>query len=223
MGVPLSLGTSGGEVSFGPDGRALVLTPGYVPDYTFEHASRQWILADLDTGEVLDRGRLDFDAVWLATSPDGRHAAITGDGGELIVLDLARASPSGGHHRSRHYGLGHGLLERRVADRHDRPRRERQPVGRQDRGAAGVGPAAREGHLGRGLLARRLDGHDRDRLRRASTSGTPTRATRLEFACRLAGRDFTEAEWRQHFGGRPWQPTCPDQMATDSSETGPPQ
>ena len=32
----------------------------------------------------------------------------------------------------------------------------------------------------------------------------------LEFACRLAGRDFTEAEWRQHFGDRPRQPTCPD-------------
>ena len=32
----------------------------------------------------------------------------------------------------------------------------------------------------------------------------------LEFACRLAGRDFTEAEWRQHFGDRPRQPTCPE-------------
>ena len=31
----------------------------------------------------------------------------------------------------------------------------------------------------------------------------------IEFACRLAGRDLTEAEWRQDFGDRPWQPTCP--------------
>ena len=77
----------------GPDGRALILTPGYVPDYTFDHASRQWVLADLDTGEVVDRGVLDFDAVWLATSPDGRHAAITGLSGELVVLDLDTGEP----------------------------------------------------------------------------------------------------------------------------------
>ena len=72
-----------------------------MPDYTFEHASRQWVLANLDTGEVVDRGSLDFDAVWLASSPDGRHAAITGLGGELVVLDLASgeplAAPTKGH------------------------------------------------------------------------------------------------------------------------------
>ncbi len=31
----------------------------------------------------------------------------------------------------------------------------------------------------------------------------------VDFACRLAGRDLTEAEWLQYFGARPWQPTCP--------------
>ena len=31
----------------------------------------------------------------------------------------------------------------------------------------------------------------------------------VEFGCRMAGRDLTEAEWRQHFGDRPWQATCP--------------
>ena len=82
VGVPLTLGTPGGAVSLGPDGRALVLSPGYVPDYTFDHQSRQWVLADLDTGMVVDRGTLDFDAGWLVTSPDGRHAAVTGWGGE---------------------------------------------------------------------------------------------------------------------------------------------
>ena len=32
----------------------------------------------------------------------------------------------------------------------------------------------------------------------------------VEFACRVAGRGFTEAEWSAQFGGRPFQETCPD-------------
>lgn len=31
----------------------------------------------------------------------------------------------------------------------------------------------------------------------------------LDFACTLAGRDFTRAEWEEAFGGRPYQQTCP--------------
>ena len=31
----------------------------------------------------------------------------------------------------------------------------------------------------------------------------------IEFACRLAGRDLTEDEWREHFADRPYQETCP--------------
>ena len=93
VGVTVQLEGTGGALSLGPEGRALVLTPGYVPDPTFEHASREWVLVDLDTGEVLRRGSVDFDAVWLASSPDGRHAAITGLGGELVVLDLESGEP----------------------------------------------------------------------------------------------------------------------------------
>jgi hypothetical protein len=31
----------------------------------------------------------------------------------------------------------------------------------------------------------------------------------VEFACRMAGRDFTEAEWKDHFGDRPYLHLCP--------------
>ena len=31
----------------------------------------------------------------------------------------------------------------------------------------------------------------------------------VTFACRIAGRDFTEAEWATHFGDRPFRTTCP--------------
>jgi hypothetical protein len=38
----------------------------------------------------------------------------------------------------------------------------------------------------------------------------------VEFACRVAGRDFTEAEWTEQFGTRPYQETCPRHLARAS-------
>lgn len=35
----------------------------------------------------------------------------------------------------------------------------------------------------------------------------------LEFACRIAGRDFTPAEWQEHFVDRLFQQTCPSPSA----------
>ena len=31
----------------------------------------------------------------------------------------------------------------------------------------------------------------------------------IEFACRVAGRNLTDAEWRDAFGDRPYRQTCP--------------
>lgn len=31
----------------------------------------------------------------------------------------------------------------------------------------------------------------------------------IAFACRMAGRDFTRAEWATHFGDRLFRTTCP--------------
>ena len=33
----------------------------------------------------------------------------------------------------------------------------------------------------------------------------------VQFACRVAGRDFTEAEWSAQFGDRPYRETCPQE------------
>lgn len=32
----------------------------------------------------------------------------------------------------------------------------------------------------------------------------------IAYACRMAGRDFTQAEWATEFGDRPYQRTCPE-------------
>lgn len=31
----------------------------------------------------------------------------------------------------------------------------------------------------------------------------------IQFACRIAGRDFTSTEWKEQFGSRSFQRTCP--------------
>lgn len=36
----------------------------------------------------------------------------------------------------------------------------------------------------------------------------PTAGAWIDLACRLAGRQLTEAEWREHVGDRPYRPTC---------------
>ena len=86
-------GTGSGGL-LGPDNRtALFFTPGYQPDQTFEHPSQGWLLMDLLTGETVNEGDVGFDPDWFARSPDGRHAAIVGKAGEVVVIDLASGEP----------------------------------------------------------------------------------------------------------------------------------
>ena len=37
----------------------------------------------------------------------------------------------------------------------------------------------------------------------------PSAERAVEFACRAAGRDLTEAEWAEHFPGQPFRSVCP--------------
>jgi WD40 repeat protein len=210
VGVPLSLGTRGGALSLGPDARALIITPGYLPDITFDHPSRQWVLADLDSGEVVDRGLLDFDAIWLASSPDGRHAAITGLSGELVVLDLDTGEPV------REAATGHTTTVWGTVYSSDGSRIVTTGLD----GSVTLWEGRTGELLGSVLLPEKVTSTagfvaDSSTVLIASDFGglyewNTDPGNSLEFACRLAGRDLTEAEWRQHFGERPWQPTCPD-------------
>ncbi len=209
VGVPVLLEGTGGAVSLGPEGRALVLTPGYVPDPTFEHASRGWVLVDLDSGKVLRRGSVDFDAVWLDSSPDGRHAAITGLGGELVVLDLASGEPVGEPtvgHATNVWGTVYSDDGSRI-------------VTTGEDGSVILWNGVTGELLGSVLLPEKVVsaaafGADVSSVVIASDNDglyywDTRRETAIEFACGLAGRDLSEAEWQQTFGDRPWQPTCP--------------
>ncbi len=214
VGEPMPLDTHGGAVSLGPAGRALVLTPGYVEDYTVDHVSRQWVLVDLDTGREVRRGEVGFDAGWLATSPDGRHAAITGTRGELVVLDLVTGEPV--------QPPTTGDATTIWATEYSADGSRIVTTGRDGSVSLWDGPTGEL--LGSVVLPEKVTvfasfGADDRTIVITTSSGSlyywdTSAAHAVEFACRLAGRDLTEAEWRQAFDDRPWQPTCPVDGAT---------
>jgi WD40 repeat protein len=143
-------------------------------------------------------------------SPDGGHAAMAGREGRVLVLDLhageAIRAPVRGHNdfiSSLTYS----------------------PDGRRILTGGG------DSHLAlwageTGLLLARVPvpqgamvaafGDDPDTVLSVDTGMGPvyewdTDVTHaLDFACRVAGRAFTEAEWSAQFGTRPYQEICPN-------------
>jgi hypothetical protein len=55
---------------------------------------------------------------------------------------------------------------------------------------------------GRTLLITPWAGHD-------SFVWDPSASRAVDFACRMAGRDLSQEEWRQNFGSLPYRRTCP--------------
>jgi WD40 repeat protein len=209
LGNAVQVGAGGAYVFLGPDGQTgLRLTPGYVPDPTFDHPGRGWVLADLETGRVVSEGEVGFDTAWLARSPDGQHAAIGGTNGEVEVLDLvsgeALRPPVVGHSATvwtMTYSPDGSRIVTTAAD-----------------GSASLWDSATGDLLGTVLLPERVtaeaefasDGHT---IVIASGYGSvylwdPSMSHARMFACRLAGRDFTRVEWEEAFGDRPYQETC---------------
>jgi WD40 repeat protein/DNA-binding SARP family transcriptional activator len=210
LGKAVQVGAESAYVFLGPDGQTgLRLTPGYVPDPTFDHPGRGWLLADLETGRVVSEGQVDFDTAWLARSPDGQHAAIGGTNGEVEVLDLvsgeALGPPVVGHSATvwtMTYSPDGSRIVTTAAD-----------------GSASLWDGATGDLLGTVLLPERVtasaefarDGHT---VVIATDYGSaylwdPSVSHARMFACRLAGRDFTRVEWGEAFGNRPYQQTCP--------------
>lgn len=209
FGDAVRVGTGAAYVFLGPDGRTgLRLTPGYVPDPTFDHPGRGWVLADLASGRVVSEGQVEFDTAWLARSPDGRYAAVGGTNGEVEVLDLASGEAL------RPPVVGHSATVWTMTYSPDGSRL----VTTATDGSASLWDGATGDLLGTVLLPERVtssaefatDGHtvviatDYGSVYRWDTSVSHAR----RFACRLAGRDFTTMEWGEALGDRPYQETC---------------
>ncbi|MFC5263373.1 BTAD domain-containing putative transcriptional regulator [Kribbella qitaiheensis] len=204
--VPFNL-TSNCCTAASPDNEKAVLFDDS-PDGAAEH----WRVIRTATGEVLSEGDLNLRTNHAAYSPDGRRIAATGSKGELVIIDV----PSGRPHiaaTTGHSGAGtfvrfSGDGSRLVSGAADGTlslwdARNLELLGTIATSAGtkkvAVSPSFTEGHDAVTVAA--FDGH----TYRWDTRIGPT----LDFACKMAGRSLTDEEWRQAFGERPYEKTCP--------------
>ena len=96
LGKAVRVGARGAYVFLGPDGRTgLRLIPGYVPDPTFDHPGRGWVLADMETGRVEGEGQVDSTRRGWRDRPTGstpRSAAPTARSKSWISCRAKRCS-----------------------------------------------------------------------------------------------------------------------------------
>lgn len=184
--------------------------PGTTSVVVLTLAASYW-LVDVETGEV--RAGLTFDelATYGAVSPDGQRLAVSlGGEGAIGLVSLGDGTwlsePRRGHSNllTRVDFSGDGStfvsvgLDGRVIlwDGHS---------GSQ---LASIRPGGPDTSLGVTFLS---DGHT---LQVVTSLGEVFRWDTLpeawvERACRMAGRNLTQAEWQEAFGDDPWLPTCP--------------
>jgi WD40 repeat protein len=207
IGAPVLIGDRLGVVAAAPRGR-LAATLGAVAGSDDVRLTR-YAIVDLVHGTVHRRGRLDFDATALAFSPDARRLAIAGQMGELLVLDVRTGRPV------RPVVIGHNSSVLTVAYS---PDGTRMITGGYD-GRVGLWNARTGEMLGsvlpgaRGTAIRPVflpDGHT---VLIPAEDGTVMRwdarpAHWLSFACAVAGRELTAAEWAQALDTRRYRRTC---------------
>ena len=96
LGRPVLLDDPVTRVAAGPDDATAVALTGTVDPSGFVYgATTQWSFVSLEAGRVLDHGGLEVDGTALDIAPDGSRAAIGGEDGEVLVLDLQKGEPLG--------------------------------------------------------------------------------------------------------------------------------
>jgi WD40 repeat protein len=206
-GASVPVGDRLALVTAGAGGR-FAATLGAVPDSDDARLTR-YAVVDLVEGTVPHRGALEFEGTAMAFAPDGRRLAITGQMGELLLLDVRTGQPI------RPAMTGHYGSVLSVAYSADGTR---IVTGGYD-GRVGLWNA-RTGEMlgsllpgahGIGIRPTFLpDGHT---VLISAEDGTVARwdarpAHWLSFACAVAGRDLTAAEWAEALGDRPYRKTC---------------
>ena len=205
-GRSLDVGVEPGALRTGGDG-VVAVTASLV---SVDSDSSEIVFADFDDGRVLRRVSVPLAPGAGNFSPDGTAYAIGGFDGRLRIIDVATGSdrrPRGP--RALGSGrVGHVLPRRRDAgDRRVRRRaRPRRPRHRSRAGPCPTGAANLNASVGF-----HPDGHS---VLVAYEDGSVIEFATdpdvwIEHACRVAGRNLTETEWRDAFGDRPYRETCP--------------
>ena len=211
VGTTVRLEEPVGGVLLGSDNRSafLLAPPPYVLGASFDQPTGGWVVVDLETGSLRRRGHAELDGgiSWLAGSPDGRRVALGGGTGEVAIVDLDSGKPVAPATKGHTAGVGW------LAFSADGSR-----LATSDGGSASLWNADTGELLGTVTLPETNsaspefgdDGHTvyiasvMDAVYRWDTR--PEHA--LDFACRLAGRGFTEVEWAEQFGDLPYLHTC---------------
>ena len=198
-------------VAAGPDNHTAIALTGLLdPSGFLKNLITRWALVDLASGEVLAADDVGIEGDSVDFSPDGRHAAVAGRGGEVLVLDLEKGepvrppvivsnsnlhdvtySPDGRHIVVTGAAPGVTLLDAATG----------LPLARVVTPRAYLGGAGFGRDPGTILIAAEGSGP----VYEWDTDVTHA----VDFACRVAGRGFSKAEWSAQFGSRPYQATCP--------------
>jgi WD40 repeat protein len=171
------------------------------PDSTIE----VW---DARSGADLFSPRIDGNAISIAFSPDGRLLGAGTEGGKVVLWDARNGSPVGSPIQvatgginpisfspdGRLFAVSSGDLTATLWDIASRKR-----IGNTFPVESGVIPAAYFASNGDLVI---------DYLAKATVWPTDQRAW-VRYACQVAGRDLTRAEWSDLLPGRPYRHVCP--------------
>ncbi|HEY3016527.1 MAG TPA: hypothetical protein VGJ41_15520, partial [Nocardioides sp.] len=209
VGHPVTLDEPVRSVSAGPDNHTAFALTGQPATDFWVGSTTGWALVDLDSGTILEQGARGIDGFVVAFSPDGQHAAVGGLDGGVLVLDLETGEPL------RPPVFSHKATVLSITYSTDGSQLVTS--------AADSSAALWNGETGL-LVARVLTPQryasaafiaGRESVLIATEGEGPIYEwhTSVEyarhFACRVAGRDFTEAEWAEVFADRPYQQVCP--------------
>jgi WD40 repeat protein len=172
-------------------------------------AGNSYALIDLVDRAVVETD-LGVDPAWVDISPDGTRLAVGAATGEVGVADIRTGEwvrpPAGSHEgwvQRVTYAPDGSIL---VSTGNDG--QIKLWDGRTGEPLATIAPGSRNVWAAGEFLP---DGHTVIVATRDGAVYTwDTRVEQwIEFACRVAGRNLTDAEWRDAFGDRPYRETCP--------------
>ena len=206
-------------VAAGPHDSAFVVYGGSATSTYWNVPADRWAVVDLRAGEISMHGGLEVrNPIWATMSADGTNVAVTGTTGQLEIIGLrsnrtvqhtvqahdaasywAAFSPDGSHlvtnAQDGSVQLWDVAKERLTAS---------TQLGADNLSGGAAASASAFRPDGRTVLIAPESGH-------AVYLWDPSPERALTFACRMAGRDLTEAEWADNFPDQPHRQVCQDQ------------